>query len=73
MGEGGWQAIAKEIANWRSYWLSATDSNGDHFDDNITAINDKVAKGYFETTYDLNALESYSILERNYREIARNS
>ncbi len=63
MGEGGWHAIAPEIKNWRSYWLSAADSNGDHFDDNITAINDKVAKSYFQTTYDLDALEFYSIHE----------
>ncbi len=72
MGEGGWHAIAAEIKNWRSYWLSAADSNGDHFDDNITAISDKVAKSYFLTTYDLNALEFYSIheLTTSQREIA---
>ena len=72
MGEGGWPVIAKEIANWKSYWLSAADSSGEHFDDSITAINDKVARAYFEATYDLSALEFYSIheLTTSNREIA---
>jgi hypothetical protein len=72
MGEGGWQAIANEIADWRSYWLSAEDSEGTHFDDSITAKNDKTAKAYFEETYRLADLAFYSIheLTTSQREIA---
>jgi hypothetical protein len=72
MGEGGWPAIANEIANWRSYWLRAEDSEGNHFDDSITARNDKAAKAYFEATYHLKDLAFYSIheLTTSHREIA---
>lgn len=72
MGEGGWPAIHAEIADWKSYWLSAEDSEGTHFDDSITARNDKTAKAYFEATYHLKNLAFYSIheLTTSNREIA---
>ena len=63
MGEGGWQAIGPEIANWKSYWLSAEGSDGEHFDDNITAKDDKAALNYFSKTYRLADLAFYTIHE----------
>lgn len=72
MGEGGWSAIRKDTANWKSYWLSAKDPDGAHFDDSIVAKDDKAAKAAFASIYRLAELPYYSIQEvtTSYREIA---
>lgn len=63
LGEGGWPYLTQFIDGWKSYWLFGHDGET-HFDDSITAKNDKAAKAAFHSKYHLNQLDSYTIVEQ---------
>ncbi len=67
LGVGGWPELYNRIGNdWKTYRLYACDE-GSHFDDKLTAKNDKTAIKAFRDRYDFAKMSDWHIDEEIHR------